>query len=86
MKMIKLKDAAYVGGILRYPRDGALKTTEAEADRLIKGGVAEDVTADFAELEAEEAPTIAEAPVGEPQAKANTETKPAGRKAAEPKE
>ncbi|WP_010545220.1 hypothetical protein [Sphingomonas elodea] len=85
MKMIKLLDAAYVGGVLHYPRDGVLKTTEAESSHLIKEGMAEDVTADF-DAEAEEAPTIAEAPVGEAPADDTPDTKQARRKAADSKE
>ena len=47
MKMIKLLDAAYVGGVLHYPHDGVLEVTDAEAKRLTGENLAVDVTDDF---------------------------------------
>ncbi len=50
MKIIKLARHARVGGELRSPEDGAITVhDDAEADRLIDAGDAEDVSADFAE-------------------------------------
>ena len=86
MKMIKLLDAAYVGGVLHYPRDGVLKTTEEEGVRLVGTGLAEDVTADFADAEAENVSTLADAPAAAAPSDDTTETKQARRKAADSKE
>lgn len=84
MKMIKLRLSAYVGGELHHPHDGVMEVTDAEAKRLISENLAEDVTEDFTADQVAEAPAIAEAPLGEG---ADTpETKPARKKAAEPKE
>ncbi|MGI4877183.1 MAG: hypothetical protein ACRYG4_06825 [Janthinobacterium lividum] len=48
MKSIKLLRAAYVNGLLRMPHEGVVHIEDdAEADRVIENGSAEDVSADF---------------------------------------
>lgn len=60
MKWIKLLTAAHVGGQLRHPHEGVLHLDDAEADRLIEGGVGEDVSADFADAKAAPVETLRE--------------------------
>lgn len=99
MKYMKLLVAAYVGGVLRHPHEGVLHVQDADADRLIEGEMAEDVSADFDKLDtgddAEETvsapggsvtnPALANPHQSEAAATA-TETPPARRKAAASKE
>ncbi len=47
MKMITLLTAAYVGGVLRHPHEGAIPVSDTDAGRMVKDKVAEDVTDDF---------------------------------------
>lgn len=60
MKWIKLLVSAHVAGLLRHPHEGVVHLDDAEADRLIDGGVGEDVSADFADAEAAPAETLRE--------------------------
>lgn len=86
MKIITLTGAAHVGGVLRYPRDGAIgPIDDDEAARLINAGDAIDVTADFATTEpaSDAEPEIASAP--DPETPAPPAPRPA-RGAAKPKE
>lgn len=56
MKFISLLMAAYVGGSLRHPHEGALHVEDAEAEALVADGVATDVTDDFTAKQAKDAP------------------------------
>lgn len=47
MKMITLLTAAYVGGVLRHPHEGAIPVSDADAKRHVDDKVAEDVTDGF---------------------------------------
>lgn len=53
MKYLKLSDHAYVHGVLKGPDDGALsfEDDDEEFGRVMATGLADDVTADFAETE-----------------------------------
>ena len=55
MKYLKLRVDAYVNGALRYTGDGVQQVDDDEAQRLIDAGLAEDVSADFAEADAKPA-------------------------------
>lgn len=47
MKFVSLLTSAYVGGRLRHPHEGALHVDDAEAEKLVRDGVATDVSDDF---------------------------------------
>ena len=90
MKMIALLTAAYIGGVLRHPHEGAVPVSDEEAARLVADSVGEDVTDGFtAEQLAEvtpEAVTVASGTEPTPRA-ANphlAEVAPASQAAAEP--
>lgn len=56
MKFIKLTTSAHVNGVLRHPHEGVLHVTNDEAQRVIENDGAEDVSADFSDLQDAEAP------------------------------
>ena len=47
MKYVNLLAAAYVNGVMRQPHEGSIRLNDAEAKRLVDGGLAKDVTEDF---------------------------------------
>lgn len=70
MKFVSLLTSAYVGGRLRHPHEGALHVDDSEAEKLVKDGVATDVSDDFttkqdkaASVETISAPGGSETPV-----------------------
>ncbi len=97
MKFIALLTAAYVGGVLRHPHEGAISVTDDEAKRLIDDKAAEDVTEGFTAKQIEAAtpePIAAASGVVPAEPLANPHqadvqpapAKPAGRKPAADKE
>lgn len=98
MKFITLLTAAYVGGALRHPHEGAVPVEDGEAERLVKDKVATDVTDDFTadQLKAATPETITApsgavpkpAPANPHQAEVKTDepSKPRARKPADDKE
>lgn len=56
MKFVTLLTSAYVGGNLRHPHEGALHVDDAEAGKLVKDGVATDVSDDFTAKQDKAAP------------------------------
>ena len=51
-KYVSLRAHARINGVLRSPSEGPVKLINADADRLIKAELADDVTADFPEDDA----------------------------------
>lgn len=56
MKFITLLTSAYAGGRLRHPHEGALHVDDAEAEKLVRDGVATDVSDDFTAKQDKSAP------------------------------
>ncbi|MEZ7273898.1 hypothetical protein NYF14_10555 [Sphingobium sp. 10 DY56-G10] len=56
MKFVKLLTSAHVNGVLRHSDEGVLHVTNEEAERLFDNETAEDVSADFDEEQAKDAP------------------------------
>lgn len=56
-KIISLLSAAYVGGVLRHPHEGAIPVSDADAKRLVDDEkLAEDVTDGFTKDQIAEMP------------------------------
>jgi hypothetical protein len=59
-KIIALLGAAYIGGVLRHPHEGAIPVSDADAKRLVEEEkLAEDVTDGFSEEQIAEMPDAA---------------------------
>jgi hypothetical protein len=97
MKYLTLLTAAYVGGVLRHPHEGAIPVADDEAKRLLDNKAAEDVTDGFSAAQLKAAtpepvtapggPVPAEAPANPHQSEVPASpAKPAGRKPAAEKE
>jgi hypothetical protein len=98
VKFITLLTAAYVGGALRHPHEGAIPVEDGEAERLVKDKVATDVTDGFTADQVKEAtPETITAPGGsveqsgptnphQAEIKTNEPSKPRTRKPADDKE
>ena len=50
-KYLMLLTAAYVGGVLRHPHEGAIHVDDEDAKRLLDDKAATDVTADFDDVD-----------------------------------
>lgn len=98
MKFITLLTAAYVGGALRHPHEGAIPVQDGEAERLVNDKVATDVTEGFTADQVKEAtPETITAPSGavaqpspanphQAEVKVDEPSKPRARKPADDKE
>ena len=53
MKHLKLLGIAFAGGKRHSPDDGVISCSDDEAERLIAAGLAEDVSTDFADPDAD---------------------------------
>ena len=61
MKHLKLRALAFVDGKRQLPEDGVISCSDDEAARLIDAGLAEDVSDDFADSDADIPPETAPA-------------------------